>query len=88
MPASDLAADQIEEFFIEKLHFTKVPEEKRKIPPFEDAKRKILSNEQRDFYTDDEYDEEEGDSSESEIDEQQKRLAEFIAMKAAEESNF
>lgn len=88
MPASDMAADQIEEFFIEKLQFTKVPEEKRNIPPFEDAKRKILTGDNKDFYTDDEYDEEAGDSSESEIDEQQKRLAEFISQKAAEEANF
>lgn len=76
---------KLNDFFVEKLGFTRVIDIKRAKITFDDVSRRIAQgDEDREYGASDEDEDGEWDSDEIDMDENQKKLMEFLAKKAEE----
>lgn len=79
----------LNDFFIEKLGFSRVTDILKARLTFEDITRKLnQSDDEGDYGSEEEDEDEEWDSEDLEMDENQRKLMEFLAKKAEEEKDF
>ena len=83
---SDNISGKLNDFFVEKLGFHKVLDAQRAHVTYDDITKKMYMSDDEGIFSDE--DDEGWESDEIELDENQKKLMEFLAKKAEEEKDF
>lgn len=85
---SSTVSGNLNDFFVEKLGFSRVTDLRKARITFEDITRKLSESEGEDYGSEEGDEDEEWESDGMEMDENQRKLMEFLAKKAEEEKDF